>query len=494
MGIDIGGTMTKAVLFTAKGRVVSQHSLPTPVLSPRDGFQERDMEALWQVTCTVIKEAIAASGADATHIAAVGCTGHGKGLYPWGKGKPAYHAIASTDNRAVEIVAKWKADGTADKAREKTLQGVLPSQPVALLRWLKEHDRAAYDAIETVFEAKDFIRYMLTGQAFAEVTDYSGTSLMNLTTAAFDRELLELFGIGEIFEKLPPLEYSYQPCGAVTKEAARLTGLGAGTVVCGGMFDIDACAIAMDVSSPEKVCVITGTWSINEYISPAPVQSDTTLNSFFCLPGYYLIEESSPTSAGNLEWFMELFMQEEKRGAKAAGRSVYAMADEMVAALPPGESSAQFVPFLYGSNVPGCDTASFFGLRNSQGKEHLLRAIFEGVVYSHKMHLDRLLSHREKPAAIRLAGGAAKSAVWAQMFADVMGIPMEVVSVSELGTLGCAMAGAVAAGVYPDYPAAAKAMVEMAGTYLPDMEKHAVYQEKYKTYLARVQALAGVSL
>jgi len=490
LGIDIGGTMTKAVLFTERGKMVSHSGLPTPVLSPRDGFQERDMNKLWRVTCAVIRDAVEKSNISGRQIAAIGCTGHGKGLYPWGKGKPAYHAIASTDSRAAEIVQKWTEDGTAAKAREKTLQGVLVSQPVAILRWLKEQDRAAYDAIETVFEAKDFIRFMLTGEAYGEVTDYSGTSLMNLRTGAFDRELLALFGISEIFDKLPPLKYSYEPCGKVTKEVAALTGLEAGTVVCGGMFDIDACAIAMDVSSPEKVCIITGTWSINEYISAQPVQSATTLNSFFCLPGYYLIEESSPTSAGNLEWFIDLFLQEEKHKAKEQDKSLYQLIDEMVDNLPPEESSALFVPFLYGSNMPGCDTASFFGLRSSQGKEHLLRAIFEGVVFSHKMHMDRLLVCRERPAAIRLAGGAAKSAVWAQMFADVIGIPMEVVAVSELGTLGCAMAGAVAAGVYSDYPQAAQAMVELAGTYVPDAAKHAIYAEKYKKYLSNLKALA----
>lgn len=488
LGVDIGGTMTKAVLFTQAGKMLSLASAPTPVITPREGYNERDMGLLFEVTCTVISQSVEKSGINSADIAAIGCTGHGKGLYPWGDGKQAYNAIASTDSRAAQIVRQWEKEGVVAKAREKTLQGVLASQPVAILKWLKENERAAYDNIKYVFEAKDFIRFMLTGEAFAEVTDYSGTSLMNLLTARFDRELLELFGIPEIFEKLPPLKNSYEPCGKITKAVADITGLKEGTVVCGGMFDIDACAIAMDVSSPEKVCIITGTWSINEYIAEKPVKSDTTLNSFFCLPGYYLIEESSPTSAGNLEWFIDLFMTEEKRLAKGKGISIYKVIDEMVETLKPEDSAVLFVPFLYGSNMAGCDAASFTGLKYSHGKKHLLRAIFEGVVFSHMLHLERLFEHRGKPDAIRLAGGAANSAVWAQMFADAVGIPMEVVSVPELGTLGCAMAGAVAAGVYRDYKEAAKNMVEISGTFHPNADKHTVYREKYKKYMSALTA------
>ena len=213
---------------------------------------------------------------------------------------------------------------TALRAREKTLQNVIECQPAPLLAWLKENEPEAYANIKWVFEAKDYIRFMLTGEACAEETDYSGTSLMNLLTRDFDEELLRLWGLEEIKDCLPPLRHSFENCGRITAKAARASGLIEGTPVCGGMFDIDACAIAMDVSSPQKLCAITGTWSINEYISSVPVPADSsTLNSLFCIPGYYLIEESSPTSAGNLEWVIDNFFKREKERAAAEGRSVY---------------------------------------------------------------------------------------------------------------------------------------------------------------------------
>lgn len=489
LGIDNGGTMIKAAIFDLDGKEIAVASQNTPVIMPKEGYQERDVNDLWEINSETIRAVINKSGIRSEDILGVGCTGHGKGLYLWGMdGKPCCNAIASTDHRAQSYVRMWKDNGIAKKAYEKTLQYPIACQPVPLLAWMKDNQPEVYANIKWIFEAKDFTRFMLTGEAYAERTDYSGTCLMNLLTGKYEKELLELFGIPEMFDKLPPLKNSFDHCGNVTKEAAAKTGLSEGTPVCGGMFDIDACAVAMDVTVEEKLCVITGTWSINEYISKTPVYtSKTTLNSFFCIPGYYLIEESSPTSAGNLEWFIRNGMFSE-----TVGGSVYKQIDDLVAGTLPEESKLVFIPFLYGSNEENLDSACFFGMNNGHEKKHLLRAVFEGVVFSHMTHIERLLTTRENPSAIRLAGGAAHSAVWVQMFADVTGIPVEVVETRELGTLGCAMAAGITAGIYRDYKEAAAKMVKIANCVLPDMKNHAVYQDKYLRYKKLVAALAGM--
>lgn len=183
------------------------------------------MEELWQATAATIRGVLEKTGVSPREVLGVGCTGHGKGLYLWGRdGRPAYDAIASTDHRAQPIVDRWRGDGTADKALEKTLQRVIDCQPAPLLRWMKEQQPEVYENIRWIFEAKDYIRFRLTGEAFGEVTDYSGTSLMNLTTQSFDRELLALYGLEEIYGCLPPLKYSYENCGRVTGQAAEETG------------------------------------------------------------------------------------------------------------------------------------------------------------------------------------------------------------------------------------------------------------------------------
>lgn len=484
LGIDNGGTMTKSALFDQSGREVAVFALDTPVLMPQDGWNERDMDELWETTCRTIRGVIKKSGVDPAAILGIGCTGHGKGLYLWGKDhKPAANAIASTDHRAIEVAQRFKKEGITEAAAAKTLQPLRDVHPVCLLRWFKENREDVYRNIQFVFEAKDYIRFRLTGEAYAEATDYSGTGLMDLHKAAFDRELLKLYGIEEVYDALPPLKNSTDLCGCITEEVAVKTGLAAGTPVCGGMFDIDACAVAMDVTTEEKLCVITGTWSINEYISTSPVSGNgSTLNSLFCIPGYYLIEESSPTSAGNLGWLMEL--KQEKKN--------YDRVNECIEALGPDDSDVIFLPFLYGSNT-AISKGAFLNLTYKTSDAELYRAVFEGVAFSHKMHVDRLLELRQKPSAIRIAGGAANSQAWLHIFADVLNMPLEVVSTQELGTLGAAMAAAVCAGVYADYAHAAKQMVSYKQTIYPNKERVEIYQRKYAIYRRLIRGLEEVS-
>ena len=476
MGIDIGGTMTKAAVFDAGGRQFAVSEMDTPQRFPFQGWCERDMTTLWTTVSLCIRSVLQKAEIPAEAVAAIGCTGHGKGLYLWGKDdRPADFAVASTDHRADKLVHDWELDGTAVRAAEYSLQHVRGCQPAALLRWYKDNRPDVYRNIQWVFEAKDYVRFMLTGEAYAEYTDYSGTSLMNLRTRSFDPALLGLFGIEEMEAALPTLRTSYEVCGFITAQAAAATGLKAGTPVCGGMFDIDACAIAADVSEENRLCVISGTWSINEYISSSPVlNSQTTLNSLFCLPEYYLIEESSPTSVGNLDWLVRNIMGEAK--------SFFSQADRMVEALEPDQSEVVFLPFLYGSNSPNVPAAAFWGLTNSQERAHLLRALFEGVVFSHRVHVDRLRLLNPQLSAIWMTGGAVKSAVWTQMFADILGLPLEVVKAEEMGAKGAARAAAVGAGYYDDFRKAADGMVKITETIYPNESRKRVYEGKYQRY------------
>lgn len=184
-------------------------------------------------------------------------------------------------------------------------------------------------------------------------------------------------------------------------------------------------------------------------------------------------------------------MQGEKAKAKAEGVRFYDLVDSMVEALPPQNSKVLFLPFLYGTNT-GSDNAAFVGLSNSYGAAHMLRAIFEGVAFSHRVHLENLLRFREKPASIRLAGGAARSRVWVQMFADILQCPIEVVSTKELGAQGCAMTAAVAAGIYADSAAAVVAMVPPVHTVMPDTQKADIYNKKYDRYVRLTACLEGL--
>jgi L-xylulokinase len=351
------------------------------------------------------------------------------------------------------------------------------------MAWLMDNKPEVIPGIKWIFEVKDYIRFRLTGQAFAEATDYSGSNLMNIRDVCFDRELLNEYGLSGLYDALPPLKYSTDYCGGVSKEAAGETGLMEGTPLAGGMFDIDACAIAMDITNDEKICVIAGTWSINEYISKTPVLNKSVMmNSLYCIPGYYLIEECSPTSAGNYDWFLDMFLAGEKQKAKELGKNVFEYCDELAAQVSADEQSIVFLPYLFGSNYNPQAKACFIGLDSHHTRPQVIRAMLEGIVFCHMVHMEKLLANRTSTEAVRLAGGAANSLLWAQIFADVFKLPVEIVDTRELGTLGCAMAAAVAAGVFKDLDEAAKHMVKMKCRIEPNPANFKTYEKKYALY------------
>ncbi|MDD6094905.1 MAG: carbohydrate kinase [Clostridia bacterium] len=480
LGIDNGGTVSKAALFDLCGNQVMKKSVQIPIISHQDGFTERNLSQVKKANFDLIRDICEECDGE---IVSVGLTGHGKGLYVLGDGGEfIYNGIGSTDRRAIEYEVRWNSDDTARRIYGKTAQKVVGCQPVALLRWLKDNERDTYDKIRCVLSCKDMIRYFLTGETFAEYTDVSGTNLLNLNTREYDMDLLREFGIEEIYDCLPPVKSSGDICGYISEECAEYTGLKKGTPVSGGMFDIDACAVAMGNILPGDLCMIAGTWSINEYVSEKPVCDRTvSMNSVFCDPSYYLCEESSACSCGNLEWLRSLIKEDG-----------YRELDEAVTGLSPAACSVYYLPFLYASNENPYAKASFIGLDGSHGTAHVARAVYEGVAFSHKTHLNALLKSRGVPEKIRLAGGVVNSAVWTQMFADVMGIPMEIVKDAELGCKGAAMSAGIAAGVYSDYKDAVSKCVTVTGKILPDAESTEIYERKYNTYRKIITALDGV--
>ena len=494
LGLDNGGTVTKAALYTSTGEEVYVESTETKMYTPHVGYSERDMEEMWDANCSIIHKLITKNSINPTEIKGVAVCGHGKGLYLWGKeDKPARKGIISTDNRAWEIVEEWRREGVEEEVLQISAQHILPSQPVALLAWLKVHEPETYKNIGWVFECKDYIRFRLTGKALAESTDYSGANFLNLSTRDYDPALLDLFGIPEIENALPPLCTATEICGTITVETSKRTGLVVGTPVAGGMFDIDACAVAVNVVNEDHVCMIAGTWSINEYIRKAPVTDGKVLmNSLFCLPEYYLVEECSPTSAGNFEWLIRTFFPELLQEAAKDGNSIYDTMNSWVNSISPKEFCPIFLPFLMASNVHPNAKGSFVGISNYHTRNHFVRSVYEGITFSHRYHLDKLLATREEPIkSIRLAGGVAKSKVWTQMFADVMQLPIEVADVNESGALGCAIAAAVATGEYPDLQTAASAMCALQSPVYPNEQNILIYQKKYALYLKVIRRPFG---
>ncbi len=491
LGIDNGGTVTKAALYDLDGRELSVASVKSDMVFPRPGHAEKDVDVLWAANAKVIADAIARAGVAPSEVAAAGVTGHGNGAYmTMADGRPACNGINSADTRAASYLEGWRRDGTFLRVLPKICQSLFPGQPGPLLAWFRDNDPAVLERTRWVFMCKDYVRYRLTGEALAELTDYSGIALMNVNDFSWDPEIFSAYGLQGIADKMPPVRRSADVCGRVTRDAAARTGLVEGTPVAGGMFDIVACAIASGITDSDKLCLVAGSWAINQYISRTPVaHPEWFLSCAYCMPGYWLVAANSPTSASNLEWFVTELMREREG---AGGGSPYAACSDMVRSVAPRDCDVLFLPFLYGSNAGPRASGAFLGLHGWHTRAHLLRAVYEGVAFSHRTHVGHLMTVRPPARAVRIAGGAAKSDVWLQIFADVLQLPIEVTACEELGAMGAAMAAGVAVGLFSSFEQAAERMVRITRTVDPDHGAASLYDEKFARYRGAIAALAQV--
>jgi L-xylulokinase len=495
LGLDNGGTVIKAGLYDTAGSAAAFASAEVEAIVGRNGAVERDMDELWRMNARAIRACIQKAGIDPKDIIGAAVCGHGNGLYLIDEGgRPVRNGVYSSDTRAKDYVRRFVKDGTYDKIQPKTMQVLYAGQPTVLIAYLKAHEPEKLAKARWALTSTDYIRFCLTGEVYGEITNMSAVSAMDQRTRKYDGEVFQSLGIREYMRLFPPLKQSCEVCGRVTETAARETGLSEGTPVAGGLYDGTACAIATGITDGSKFCVVAGTWSINEFICREPVTSrDLFLTSVYCLDGYYMVTEGSMTSASNLEWFVRKFLTEEKRQMKEEGKSVYEAADAMVSAIGPEESAIVFMPFLYGTNVNPDAKACFMGVCSWHEKAHLLRAVYEGVVFSHLNHIEKLYKFRGgRPESVRIAGGVANSRVWVQMFADVLQLPVEVSDVGELGTLGAALCAGVASGACASLEEAAGLFSGTAYTCSPDPAKKDIYGKKYALYKKILDAMEPV--
>lgn len=480
LGIDCGGTFIKAALISEIGEVVSLARENVSVLSEQAGYAEREMEALWQVCAKVVKQVIAQSHIAATSIKGVGISAQGKGAFLLDKQhQPLGRAITSSDQRALHIVKQWQAEGIPQVLYPITRQTLWTGHPVSILRWLKEHEPECYSNIGAVLMSHDYLRFCLTGELYCEETNISESNLYNMQTGKYDEQLAEKLGLQNILEKLPPVIAPNQVAGFVSENAAKLTGLVIGTPVVGGLFDVVSTAYCAGLTDETKLNVVLGTWSVVSGITDHIDQSQTLpfVYGKYAKAGQFIVHEASPTSAGNLEWFL-------KQWANVS----YQQLNEQIAALPPAASSVLFVPFLYGSNAGLGMQAAFYGMQAHHTQAHLLQAICEGVLFSLMTHLERMRIRFPHADTLRVTGGPAKSAVWMQMLADLSGMRLEIPNVEETGCLGAAMMAMQGITAKRDEQILQNDM----SIYVPNAQHYVAYQAKYQRYQRLVNALKQV--
>lgn len=486
LGLDAGNTVIKAVLFDLDGRQIAMHAIDGRSETPRPGHVERDLGELWRNARDAIRACIATAGIEPAEIAAVGCAGHGNGLYLIDEAGEPLLGIQSLDSRAT-AKAESLAERVGDRLHGICLQKPWPSQTPVLLAWVKDNAPDIYARASTAMLCKDFITFRLTGRRVSDISDMSGCGLVRMPDARYDAGLLRLYGIEDAERMLPTLLDPADIAGTVTAQAADETGLAAGTPVIAGYFDVIASAMGAGVVGPGEASIIAGTWSINQVFSTEPA-ADANVFMVACFgPGRFVNIESSATSAANLEWYVRELVERGRHRDDSFERC-----NDLVGSVSPSPDDPIFHPFLYGSRLDAKVRAGFYGLAGWHGEGHLLRALFEGVMFEHRRHIDVL--HDAGLAVDRavMSGGGSRSPHWPQILADGLGVPITVPEARETGALGAAIGAGVAVGLFADYEAGIAAMTRPRATYRPDAAMKRHYDRRYALYTRLGEALQPV--
>ncbi|MFD1806669.1 FGGY-family carbohydrate kinase [Pasteurella oralis] len=478
LGIDCGGTFIKAALFDTSGKMFGCVRENVQVISEQAGYAERDMHELWQVCATVIRKTIEHSQIAASNIKGIGISAQGKGAFLLDQqNKPLGHAILSSDQRALDIVKQWQSAGIPDKLYPMTRQTLWTGHPVSILRWVKQHEPTRYQQIGAVLMSHDYLRFCLTGELFCEETNISESNLYNMHTGEYDPALAELLGLTGITSKLPPIIAANEIAGYVTPEAAELTGLCVGTPVVGGLFDVVSTALCADLDDETKLNAVLGTWSVVSGITTHIDDSQTLpfVYGRYAQAEKFIIHEASPTSAGNLEWFVKQWQLD------------YQQINQLVSELEPAASSVLFIPFLYGSNAGLGMQAGFYGIQAHHSQAHLLQAIYEGVLFSLMHHLNRMLQRFPQATLLRVTGGPTKSNIWLQMLADFTGMKLEIPQIEETGCLGAALMAMQGVGEANNV-----FQTQTMFSVEPNPAYFTAYQQKYQRYQQFTKALQAM--
>ncbi|RJT42186.1 FGGY-family carbohydrate kinase [Rahnella woolbedingensis] len=481
LGIDCGGTYLKAGLYDSKGQEAGVCRQPLPVLSDHPGWAERDMPALWASCISCITTLLYQQNVSGQQVKGIGISAQGKGLFLLDKaGQPLGRGILSSDRRAADVISAWERDGLHQQIYPLTRQALWAGHPVSLLRWIKLHQPQRYQQIGSVMMAHDYLRYRLTGEQGCEETNISESNLYHMARGGYAPELTEMLGITEISAALPPVVGSAEICGTVTQSIAALTGLAPGTPVTGGLFDVVSTALCAGLQDEFTLNAVMGTWAVTSGICATVSKNETHPYVYGRYAGGegYLIHEASPTSSANLEWLN-----------RQSGELSFEEINRAVGALPKAGSDVLFLPFLYGSNQGAEMTAGFYGLQSLHHRGHLLQAVFEGVVFSHMTHLNRMLQRFPQAKTLRVTGGPTRSEIWMQMLADVSGMPVELPQIEETGCLGAALAAMVGTGVYSTFAQAQQHLNYEVRRLEPDTASHSAYQKKLQRYQFLIDAL-----
>ena len=493
LGVDIGTSGTKTVLFTERGVPVASHTVEYPLYQPENGWAEQEPLDWWHAVCETTSAVIAKSGVKPADIGGIGLSGQMHGLVMLGEnGEPLRRSIIWCDQRTgaecAEITRKVGAEKLVDITANPALTGFTASK----ILWVRNHEPEIYEKCRHILLPKDYIRFKLTGELATEVSDASGMQLLDVKNRAWSDEVLSSLGIdkallGKVYE-------SPEITGKVSAETAALTGLSVGTVVAGGAGDNAAAAVGTGTVRDGNAFTTIGTSGVvYAHTSKPIIDPQGRIHTFCCaVPDAWHVMGVTQGAGLSLQWFRNTFCAAEAEAASQLGIDVYQLLDQEAARIPIGSDRLLYLPYLMGERTPHLDPdarGTFFGLSSRHTRSHLLRAVMEGVAFSLRDCVDLISSVGLSPKEMLICGGGGRSPLWQQMLADLYGTPVATLTSNEGPALGVAILAGVACGTFASVAEGCDALIATNPPQTPIPDNAKAYAPFYKLFTELYPAL-----
>lgn len=486
IGVDLGTSACKTVIFSLEGRKVSESQREYPVYHPQPTWAEQKPMDWWNAVVETIRESLKKAGVKNKEVAGLAVDSQREAVVPIGrKGEELYNSIIWLDNRTRSQAEKIR--GLIDEERVLSITGVVidPIYSASKILWLKEKAPKVFEEATCFLCAKDYIVYKLSGEFITDYSMASRTMLFDVRKRVWSEEMCSSIGIP--VEKLPAAKDSSVVVGEVTSEAAAETGLPEGLPIVNGGGDRPCECLGAGVTEKGYVNIGTGTGSVFEVPLDEPAIDVKGRVNCCChvIPNMWEYEIIIATTGASLRWFRDTFGQEEKIEAQEFGRDPYDLLTEEASKVALGSDGLFFYPYLTGSFFPKFDEkarGTYYGISLSHGKAHFIRAILEGIAFQYLEAFSMLRELNIKVEELSMVGGETKSELWNQIKADVLRIKIRVPEVDNAAALGAALLAGTGTGQYSSLKKAVESAVRLRKVYVPDEDKHKAYRRIYEEY------------
>lgn len=483
IGIDLGTSSVKLLLMQQDGILLSSISKEYPVSYPKPGWSEQNPEDWLRQTLAGLAELLSSEHADKSQIRGIGIGGQMHGLVALDQNDLVIRpAILWNDGRTEQETAFLNSEIGKKQLSEYTGNIAFAGFTAPKILWMKKHEKEKFETINKIMLPKDYLVYMLTGAFTTDVSDASGMLLLDVKNRRWSEEMLEICGIQE--QMLPAVHESYEISGYVKTEILKSLGLEGSIAVVAGAGDNAAAAIGtgtvengscnISIGTSGTVFIASDTFRIGE---------NNAIHAFGHANGKYHLMGCMLSAASCLKWWMEdILNTEDYQGEQKDIKGL-------------GDHPVYFLPYLMGERSPHNDPnirGAFLGLGMDTTRVQMLEAVLEGVAFALKDSLEIAKSLGIEIEKTKLCGGGAKSPIWQEILANILDLNVELLETEEGPALGGAILAAVACGEYATVEAAAKAIVKVKKTIVPQKELVERYQKKYEVFRKLYPAIKGV--